>query len=185
MKSTLIKKLESTVEVSAKDSTEDCIIVDDGTDRAELRDQIAQLPIENPLSLDEFLNAKDETIVDDNDDIFTTAIEHYSVNKPGEEEEISDKEEVEQVNKATALRAIGTVKLWKLQRGTDGDVKALGRIEREIVLYKSSIAHRPTVLRFFSQNNQFPSSKNTSSIRMRFLVPMIFLYKGSTVLITE
>jgi hypothetical protein len=31
-------------------------------DRIELRDQIAQLPIENLLSLDEFLNPEDETI---------------------------------------------------------------------------------------------------------------------------
>ena len=65
MKSALIKKLEDTIEDSAEDSAEDCIIVDDRTDRAELRDQIAQLPIENPLPLDEFLNPEDETIIDE------------------------------------------------------------------------------------------------------------------------
>jgi hypothetical protein len=49
----------------------------------------------------------------------------------------------------TALRAIETVKLWKLQKGTDHDIKALDRIEREIVQCKSSQAHQTTILRFF------------------------------------
>jgi hypothetical protein len=51
--------------------------VNDRTDRAELRDQIAQLPIESPLPLGEFLNPEDETIVND---IFAAVIECYSVN---------------------------------------------------------------------------------------------------------
>jgi hypothetical protein len=63
---------------------EDCIVVDGRTDRAELRDQIAQLPIESPLPLDEFLNPEDETIVDD---IFAAIVECYSVDQPGKEEE--------------------------------------------------------------------------------------------------
>jgi hypothetical protein len=37
--------------------------MDSGTDQAELQDQITQLPIENLLSLDEFLTPKDEVIV--------------------------------------------------------------------------------------------------------------------------
>jgi hypothetical protein len=48
-----------------------------------------------------------------------------------------------------ALRAIETAKLWKLQKGTDHDIKALDRIEREIIRYKSSQAHQTTILRFF------------------------------------
>jgi hypothetical protein len=48
---------------------------------------------------------------------------------------------VKQVKDDTALRAIETVKLWKLQKGTDHDIKALDRIEREIVQYKSSQAY--------------------------------------------
>jgi hypothetical protein len=66
VKSTLIKKLE--------DSTEDTIVVDDGTDRIELQDQIAQLPIENPLPLDEFLNPEDKTILDEEGDIFEAIV---------------------------------------------------------------------------------------------------------------
>jgi hypothetical protein len=120
--------------------------VDNRTDRAELQDQITQLPIENLLSLDEFLNPKDEVIVDEDNDIFTTIVEHYSINKPGEEGELSDEEEVEQIDKTIALRAIETIRLWKLQRGTDQDIKVLDRIEREVIRYKSSIAHQTTIL---------------------------------------
>jgi hypothetical protein len=151
VKSTLIEKLDSTEE-SAEDSTEDYIIVDNRTDRAELQDQITQLLIENPLSLDEFLNPEDEVIVDEDDDIFTTVVEHYSIDKPGKEDELSDEEEVEQIDETIALRAIETIRLWKLQRGTDQDIKVLDRIEREVVQYKSSIAHQTTILRFFKPN---------------------------------
>jgi hypothetical protein len=127
----LIKKVEGTVD--ADDSVEDGIVVDDRTDRAELRDQIAQLPIESLLPLDEFLNLEDETIVDEDSDIFAAVVECCSVDQPGEEEESSDEEEeeVEQIEDAEALRMVERLKLWKLQRGTDQDIKALDRIERD------------------------------------------------------
>jgi hypothetical protein len=83
--------------------------VDDKTDRAELRDQIAQLPIESPLPFDEFLNLEDKTIVNKNGDIFA---ECYSVNQPGKEEESSDEEEeVKQIKDARALRMVERLKL--------------------------------------------------------------------------
>jgi hypothetical protein len=141
-KSTLIKKpIPGELE-------EDTIVVDDGSaDRIELRDQIAQLPIENPLSLDEFLNPEDEIIVDEEEDIFTSVVNHYG--RPGEEEESSDEEEVEEVDTAEALRAIERVKMWKLQKGDSQDLQALDRITREITRYKISAAHQTTIHRFF------------------------------------
>ena len=45
-----------------------------------------------------------------------------------------------------ALRAIETVKLWKLQKGSDHDIKTVHRIEREIIRYKSSQAHQTIIL---------------------------------------
>lgn len=145
-KSTMIKKC-----IESVDSTEDTIVVDDSiTKRIELQDQIAQLPIKNPLSLDEFLNLKDETVVNKDSDIFTSVVEHYSADKPGQEEQSSDKEEeVEEVDTAKALKAIETVKLWKLQKGDSQDLQALDRIKREITRYKSDLAHQTTILRFF------------------------------------
>ena len=127
----------------------DTIVVDDGsTDRIELRDQIAQLQIENPLSIDEFLNPESETIVDEDEDIFISVVNHYAITRPGEEEESSDEEEVKEVDTAEALRAVETVKMWKLQKGDSQDLQALDRLTREIVRYKASIAHQ-TIHRFF------------------------------------
>ena len=100
----------------------DTIVVDNrSADRIELRDQIAQLPIENSLSLDEFLNLEDETIVDEDKDIFTSIVDHYTITRPGEKEESSDKE-IKEINTAEALRAVETVKMWKLQKGDSQDL---------------------------------------------------------------
>ena len=66
------------------------------------------------------------------------------------EEESSDKEEeVKHIEDAEALRMVERLKLWKLQRGTNQDIKALDRIEREIIGIKSSTAHQTTILQFF------------------------------------
>ena len=101
-KSILIKKPTPEELAQMTELEGDTIIVDNGSaDRIELRDQIAQLPIENPLSLDEFLNPEDETIVDEDEDIFTSVVDHYAVISPGEEEESSD-EEVKEVDTAEA-----------------------------------------------------------------------------------
>jgi hypothetical protein len=90
----------------------DTIVVDDGSaNRIELQDQIAQLLIKDPLSLDEFLNLEDETIVDEDKDIFTSVVNNYSVDRSGKEEESSDEEEVKEVDTAEALRAVETVKM--------------------------------------------------------------------------
>ena len=117
-------ELETTETTELEELKGDTIVVDDGTiDRIELRAQITQLSIENPFSLDEFLNLEDEIIVDEDVDIFISVVEHYSVDKPGEEKQSSDEEkEVEEVNTTVALRAIETVKMWKLQKGDGQDL---------------------------------------------------------------
>jgi hypothetical protein len=150
-KSTLIEK--PIPEKLVRELEGDTIIVDDGsTDRIELQDQITQLPIKNLLSLDEFLNPEDETIVDEDEDIFISVVNHYAIARPGEEEESSDEEEVEEVNTAEALRAVETVKMWKLQKGDSQDLQALDRLTREIARYKVSVAHQTTIHRFFKPN---------------------------------
>jgi hypothetical protein len=75
---TLIKKpiLEEPTQMAELEG--DTIVVDDGSaDRIELQDQITQLPIKNLLSLDEFLNPEDEIIVDKDEDIFISVVNHY------------------------------------------------------------------------------------------------------------
>jgi hypothetical protein len=41
-------------------------------------------------------------------------VSHYAAPTLGEEEESSDEEEVQEVDTAEALRAVETVKMWKL-----------------------------------------------------------------------
>jgi hypothetical protein len=90
----------------------DTIIVDNrSADKIELQDQITQLPIENPLSLNEFLNPEDKTIVNKDEDIFTSVVNYYVVISLGEEEESSDKEKIKKVYTAKALKVVKTVKM--------------------------------------------------------------------------
>lgn len=83
LESTLIKKPEDSME----DSTEDTIIVEDGTDRVELRPDCKTPGQENPLPLDEFLNPEDETMLDEEGDIFEAIVAAYSSNQADEEGE--------------------------------------------------------------------------------------------------
>jgi hypothetical protein len=93
----------------------DTIIIDNkSADQIELQDQITQLPIKNRLSFNEFLNPEDETIVNKDEDIFISVINNYVVVSLGEEEELSDKEEVKKVDTAEALKTVKTVKMRKL-----------------------------------------------------------------------
>ena len=149
----MIKKpIPETLELAQVAELEgDTIVVDNGSaDRIELQDQIMQLPIRDLLSLDEFLNPEDETIVDKDEDIFTSVVSHYAAARPGEEGESSDEEEeIEEVDTAEALRAVETVRMWKLQKGDSQDLQALDRLVREITQYKISAAHQTTIHRFF------------------------------------
>ena len=86
---------------------------DQATEQAQLQAQIALLPIETPLSFNEFVNPEDETLIDKDDDIFTSVVKCYNVNKVGKGGEDSDlsKDEVEDINTATALQCLEQVKL--------------------------------------------------------------------------
>jgi hypothetical protein len=90
----------------------DTIIIDNrSANRIELQDQITQLPIENPFSLDEFLNLEDETIVNKDKDIFISVVDYYVVVSLGKKKESSDKKEVKKVCTTKALKAVKTIKM--------------------------------------------------------------------------
>ena len=81
MKSTLIKKPIPKELAQMAELKGDTIVVDDrSANRIELQNQILQLPIKNPLSLNEFLNLEDETILNKEGDIFDAIIAAYSSN---------------------------------------------------------------------------------------------------------
>jgi hypothetical protein len=49
-------------------------------------------------------------------------IDHYTTDKLGEKEISSDKEKVKEINIAKALKYVGKLKLWKLQKRNDQDL---------------------------------------------------------------
>jgi hypothetical protein len=51
------------------------------------------------------------------DNIFTSVVNRYTVAKLVKEKESGNKKEIKKVNTAKALRAVKTVKMWKLQKG--------------------------------------------------------------------
>ena len=105
-KSTLIKKPKEPV---IKE-----LVVENNqvTERAELQAQITRLLIENPLSLNEFLTPDDKVIIDKDEDIFAFVVEHYSINKSGEESESSD--DKEELKKIATTEALSCIKILKL-----------------------------------------------------------------------
>jgi hypothetical protein len=63
------------------------------------------------LFFDESLNLQNKTIINKDEDIFASVVNHYSIDQLGEEAESSDKKEVEEVDIIEALRCIKTVKI--------------------------------------------------------------------------
>jgi hypothetical protein len=61
--------------------------------------------------LNEFLNLKDKAIINKEDNIFISVIDHYAIARPDEEEQSSDEEEVKEIDIIKALRAVETVKI--------------------------------------------------------------------------
>jgi tRNA A22 N-methylase len=98
MKSTLIRRIEV---IEQNNNEVDQYI--------ELQAQIDSLPIEDPLSLNEFLNPESETIVDENTDIFETVVTHYNIEKEGEESEESDGEKEPIMLVTEALRCLEVI----------------------------------------------------------------------------
>ena len=54
-------------------------------------------------------------IIDKDEDIFSSVVNHYAITRPGEEEESSDEEEIKEEDITKALRAIETVRM-RLQK---------------------------------------------------------------------
>jgi hypothetical protein len=49
-------------------------------------------------------------------------VNRYTIARLVKEEESGNKEEIKKVNTAKALRAVKTVKMWKLQKGNSQDL---------------------------------------------------------------
>jgi hypothetical protein len=76
-------------------------------------------------------------------------VNRYTVARLVKQEKSSGKKEIKKVDTAEALRAMETVKTWKLQKGNSQNLQALDRIIREITRHKVSTAHQTTIPRGF------------------------------------
>ena len=84
---------------------------DRSANQIKLQHQIIQIPIKNPLSLDEFLTLEDEMKIEEEEGIFETIVDQYTITRLVEEDESSEEENIKEVDIAEALRAIETVKM--------------------------------------------------------------------------
>jgi hypothetical protein len=90
-------------------------------------------------------------VVDDDEDVFASVVEHYSVDEMVEGDLSSEEEEVEDVQTADALHCVEKLRLWKLQKGNHHDLNALDRVEKEILTYKSVSAIQTTLDNYFTR----------------------------------
>jgi PIN domain nuclease of toxin-antitoxin system len=68
------------------------------------------------------LNPEDEVIINKDENIFTSVVNRYTVARLVKEERLSDKEEIKKVDTAKALKAMKTVKIWKLHKRNSQDL---------------------------------------------------------------
>ena len=89
---------------------------DEQANRDALRAQIAKSPtIEDPFSLDEFIEPSYEVIEDNEVDIFASVVERYSIEDDnGAEGPDDDTFEAEIVSITEALKALEIIRLWEL-----------------------------------------------------------------------
>jgi hypothetical protein len=103
-------------------------IVEDNqqADRDELQAQIQELPgITDCLSINEFIQPAGEIAIDEDQDIFASVVERYSIEQEGTVEEVEEGGiEIEKILTAEALKALETVRLWEMQQ-EDGQATTL------------------------------------------------------------
>lgn len=151
VKSTLIKKPEG---------LEPVIDDDLGAERAELQEYINALPPpaagQERIPLNEFINPDNETILDDDPDIFATVVERYSeVQEDDESDRENGEEEVEleKVPVSKAFDALETLRLFKLQQEDTPQetLRALDQIEGELAAVRVSTRKQTTINSFFKR----------------------------------
>jgi hypothetical protein len=106
---TCIKKCFWKSTVFKKPMDQEVIVIEDSEQeqRAELEAQIVLLlGVQDPLSINEFLEPAQEVIKDDNRDIFKSVVERYSADKEGEEPIEEGDIKVEKVPIKEAIRLL-------------------------------------------------------------------------------
>lgn len=122
-------------------------------DQDELQAQIQELPgIADRLSINEFIQPAGEVVDDDDQDIFASVVERYSIENEGTVEEVEEGDsEIENIRTAEALKALETVRLWELQQedGQASTLQVLDRVERRMQLARKEGRKQTTIVSFF------------------------------------
>jgi hypothetical protein len=111
--------------------------------------------------LAEFINPADETIQDEDGDIFKTIVEQYSIVEVDDEESETEGEEETalKVLNSKALEALETLRLWNLQQPDAVNktkaversiILSLDRFERKINRVKKETIKQASITSFFS-----------------------------------
>src|SRR6266550_1005796 len=95
----------------------------------------------NPLTINEFIEPREEQINDDSEDIIESIINNYSQVEDNKESQSEEPEiEVEVISHANAIQALKCLKLYELQQpdnqGERSNILAFERFERLVIQRK-------------------------------------------------
>ena len=126
-------------------------------DREALGFQIMLIPnLSNPLTIDEFIEPREEQINDDSEDIIESIINNYSQVEDNEESQFEEPDnEVEVISHADAIQALKYLKLYELQQpdeqGERSNILALERFERLVIQRKDTTKKQVAIDSYFSR----------------------------------
>ena len=105
------------------------------------------------IPINEFISLDNETILDDDPDIFVAVVKRYSEVQEDDESDTENGEEIEleKVPVSQAFDALETLRLFKLQQEDTAQdtLRALDQIERELVVIRVSTRKQTTINSFF------------------------------------
>ena len=131
------------------------IMVDEGiAEREDLRLQISLLPgIEDPLSVDEFIEPLAEQVIDEDIDIMEAIVAIYGHDENEDEEEVEGELEEPLPLLTDAIEALSTLQRFELSRD-DGSrsIQALDQLSREFSVLMVNKKTQKRIDSFFSAN---------------------------------
>src|SRR5436305_1051097 len=120
VKEPIVEGIEAEEAKRAIQEAEDIYFGEIQAQQLELQAQINTLPpptnSEERISLSEYIDPSTEAIVDDDEDIFATVIENYTIEEEGDKSEDENNIEEEKVSNKEVEELIERLKLWSIQQ---------------------------------------------------------------------
>jgi hypothetical protein len=122
-------------------------------ERDKLQAQISQLPnISELLSVDEYIYLPNEVVDDEEEDVFESIVDRYSVDTEDIFEELEEGDiEEEKVSITDAIKALETLKLFEIQQedGAKLFIQALDQADRRYIQKQYQSKKQTTIDSFF------------------------------------